>query len=80
MGNRFNRNRLNRISRHSPQDVPEIEVELVGSRDEIVNRHMYREVQDGGNRHRLEPVSGYTPPEEPHQVNRITNGGNHGNK
>ena len=74
MANRYNKNRLNRMSRHTPQDVPEIEVELVGSRDEIVNRHMYREVQDGGNRHRLEPVSGYTPPTEPHQVNRTING------
>ena len=57
----------------APEQLPETKIVLIGTRDEAFNREQYEEVPHSstGNRKifELKPKPGYTPPDDPMQVN-----------
>ena len=57
----------------APEKIPETRFVLIGTRDQVHNRHQYDEVPHSTKGHRkifeLKPKPGYTPPEDPMHVN-----------
>ena len=57
----------------APEKIPETRFVLIGSWDEAFNRDRYNEVPHSTKGHRkifeLKPKPGYTPPDDPMQVN-----------
>ena len=65
--------RVNDLEKKSaPEKLPIPEIVMVSSQDHVHNQHMYNKVlfcDKGFPVYKLVPKPGYTPPDDPHEVN-----------